>query len=204
YLTALEARHYVERSPDGANYQLGLAFRAHDRRGVELLTETAEPVLTALRDRLTETVNLGVLDGSRVIHTLVAESPYMMRLAARVGERGLVHSTALGKAMCAELPSDKVRSILKIHGMPARTEATITDPEAYLEELERVRAQGWAVDDEENQVAGRCLAVVIPSLDFPAAVSVSAPIDRMPSEQVPVVAKQLQRAAQTIARKLSA
>src|SRR5690625_275745 len=144
-----------------------------------------EQVRAALCNQLAETVNHGGLVGIRVINTVVAESPHMMRLAARVGERGLVHSTALGKAMCAELPADRVRSILKVHGMPARTEATITEPDAYLEELLRVRAQGWAVDDEENQVAGRCLAVVIPSLDFPAAVSVSAPIDRMPADRIP-------------------
>ena len=111
------------------------------------MSEAAEPVLTALRDRVGETVNLGVLDGSKVVHTVVAESPHMMRLAARVGERGLVHSTALGKAMCADLPEDRVRSILKVNGMPPYTEATITDPDAYLAELQRVRDQGWAVDD---------------------------------------------------------
>lgn len=204
YLTALEARHYVERTPDGASYQLGLAFRAQDRRGVELLTEAAEPVLAALRDRLAETVNLGVLDGSKVVHTVVAESPHMMRLAARVGERGLVHSTALGKAMCAELSEDHVRSILKMNGMPQYTAATITEPDAYLTELKRVREQGWAVDDEENQPAGRCVAVALPGLEFPAAVSVSAPLDRMPPAHVSVVAGRLQRAARSIVRKLSA
>ncbi len=203
YLTALEARHYVERTPDGGAYRLGLAFRAQDTRGVEQLSEVATPVLGQLRDRLQETTNLGVLDGAKVVHTVVAESPHMMRLAARVGERGLVHATALGKAICAHLPEDRVRSILKISGMPEYTPSTVTTPEAYLQELGRVRDQGWAVDDEENQIAGRCIAVAIPDISFSAAISVSAPVDRMPADDVSRVAKDLQRAAKAIARKVA-
>ncbi|MGC0251832.1 IclR family transcriptional regulator [Pseudactinotalea sp. Z1748] len=203
YLTALEARHYVERTSDGAAYRLGLAFRSQDTRGVEHLSETATAVLGNLRDRLGETTNLGVLDGFKVVHTVVAESPHMMRLAARVGERGLVHATALGKAMCSQLPDDRVRSMLKVSGMPGYTSATITTPADYLRELERVREQGWAVDDEENQVAGRCVAVVIPDISFPAAISVSAPVDRLAPDQVEVVARDLQRAAKAIARKVA-
>lgn len=203
YLTALEARHYVERTPDGGAYRLGLAFRAQDTRGVEHLSEIATPVLANLRDRLEETTNLGVLDGTKVVHTVVAESPHMMRLAARVGERGLVHATALGKAICAHLPEDRVHSILKISGMPQYTPSTLTTPEGYLRELEHVREEGWAVDDEENQTAGRCIAVRIPKISFSAAISVSAPVDRLPTDQVGPVAKDLQRAAKSIARQVA-
>lgn len=202
YLSALEGRHYVERTADGTAYRLGLAFRAQDSRGVEQLREAAEPVLGALRDQLKETANLGVLDGSTVVHILVRESPHMMRLAARVGERGPVHATALGKAMCADLPRDRVRSILAASGMPAYTDATIVQPDAYLAELDRVRTQGWAVDDEENQAAGRCLAVSVPGLPFPAAISISAPVDRLPQGEVERVAKEIQRAARSIAKKV--
>ncbi|TLP79876.1 IclR family transcriptional regulator [Nesterenkonia sphaerica] len=202
YLAALEARHYVERTSDGGAYRLGLAFRPQDTRAIDQLSEASRPGLTALRDRLKETVNLGVLDGSNVVHTVVVESPHMMRLAARVGERGHVHATALGKAMCAQLPDEQVRSILKVGGMPAFTSATITDMGLYLTELENVRARGWAMDDEENQMAGRCIAVVIPDIPFPAGISVSAPLDRMPVERIDEVATDLKRTAKAIARKL--
>lgn len=199
YLAALEARRYVERLPEGSEYRLGLAFRPHDSRRLEQLSEAALPVLAALRDGLGETTNLGLLDGSTVTHALVCESPQMMRLAARVGERGLVHATALGKVLCAELAEQRVRSILSVHGMPAYTDATLTDPQAYLRELEAVRAQGWAVDDEENQPAGRCVAVALPGLGLAAGISVSAPAGRLPADQVPGVAARLKEAADEIA-----
>src|SRR5690606_10285348 len=111
------------------------AFRQQDSRGVDRLAELARPLLERLRDEWEETLNLGVLDGAQVVHVAVAESPHMMRLAARVGERGFVHCTALGKIMCAELSRDRVRTMLDTAGMPRLTDATLIDPDAYLAEL---------------------------------------------------------------------
>lgn len=202
YLAALEARRYVERSAGGGEYQLGPAFRSPDAQGLAQLQEAAEPVLAALRDRMGETTNLGLLEGSTVVHAVVCESPQMMRLAARVGERGPVHATALGKAMCAALPEAQVRAMLSQHGLPAFTESTITDPNVYLAELETVREQGYGVDDQENQLAGRCVAAPLSGLPVPAAISVSAPAGRLPAHEVRHVAQQLRRAAEEIVRAL--
>lgn len=202
YLSALEARHYVERSHDAVTYRLGLAFRPQHTRGIARLAELARPALQRLRDKLDETTNLGVLDGTSVVHSVVCESPQMMRLAARVGERGYVHATALGKAMAAGLSDDRVQSLVAVSGMPSFTDSTITDPELLRAELEKVRSQGYAVDEEENQVGGRCVAVAVPGLGFAAAVSVSAPATRFPPSQVPTVARALQRVAKDLSRQM--
>lgn len=202
YLSALEARHYVERDASGTTYHLGAAFRPQQTRSDERLTELAEPLLDKLRDQLEETVNLGILDGAHVVHAVVAESPHMMRLAARVGERGYVHSTALGKAICATLPEGRVRSILDMAGMPALTDATVTDPERFLAEVERSRIQGYGIDEAENQPAGRCVGVAIEGIPFSAGVSVSAPASRLTLEQVPDVVAQLHRVARKLSRQM--
>lgn len=204
YLSALEARHYVERDPSGTSYRLGVAFRPQHPRRDERLAELARPLLEKLRDQLEETVNLGILDGAQVVHAAVAESPHMMRLAARVGDRGFVHSTALGKAICSTLPDERVRSILGVSGMPAFTEATLTDPEQFLAELERTRGQGFGIDEAENQPAGRCVGVVIEGIPFLAGVSVSAPASRLSLERVPDVVAQLHRVARKLSRQMQA
>ncbi|MGW1682005.1 IclR family transcriptional regulator [Saccharopolyspora sp. NPDC002376] len=204
YLTALEARHYIEREPNGSSYRLGVAFRPQHTRNVERLSALARPALEKLRDQLGETTNLGILDGSQVVHTVVVESPHIMRLAARVGERGYVHCTALGKAMCAALPDDRVRMILDAAGMPRFTEATVTEPDEILADLDRTRAQGFGLDDAENQRAGRCVAVLVDDIAFPAAISVSAPADRLPRDEVPNVVKQLRSVARVLSRKMQA
>jgi IclR family acetate operon transcriptional repressor len=205
YLTALEARHYVERDPETGNvYRLGLAFRPPQTRTVERLTDLARPALEKLRDQLGETTNLGVLDGAQIVHTLVAESPQMMRLAARVGEKAYVHCTALGKAICAPLPPERVRAMLAAAGMPRLTSATIVDPEEFLAALERTRAEGFGLDDAENQPSGRCVAVRIEGVPIPAGISVSAPAERLPHEQVPAVVDRLHRVAHALARQMRA
>jgi len=201
YLAALEARHYVARTEDGS-YRLGVAFRPQHPRQEERLIEVALPLLTELGASLEETTNLGILDGSQIVHAAVVESPHMMRLAARVGDRGYIHSTALGKAISATLTDGRVRSMLDAKGMPRFTERTITEPDDYLAELEVTRAQGFGLDEAENQSAGRCVGVYIPHLSLLAGVSVSAPADRLPISEVPAVAAQLHRVAREISQRM--
>lgn len=202
YLTALELRHYVERDPESITYRLGPAFRPQYPLGVSQLVDHARPELERLRDELGESTNLGILDGTMVVHTVVYESPHTMRLAARPGDREHVHTTALGKAMCAQLPTERVRSILDAAGMPKLTGTAITDQEQFFAELDRVRAQGYAVDDEENQAGGRCVAVAISRLPFPAGISISAPASRFRPEDVPGSARQLSKVATALARRM--
>ena len=200
YLLALEARRYAERDPDTNLFRLGLAFRPQRTRQMEMFIEHAVPTLEQLRDQLNETVNLGVLDGGQVVHVLVVECAEMMRLAARVGERSPIHATALGKAMACELPRDRVRAILATEGMQGLTDRTLTNVDDYFAELDRVSSDGYAVDDLEAQVDGRCVAVPIKGLPVPCGLSVSAPANRLSREAVPGVAKQLKRAASALTK----
>ncbi|MBC9734010.1 IclR family transcriptional regulator [Nocardioides marmotae] len=204
YLSALEARRYIEREPETGAYRLGLAFRPQSTHAMERLTELARPALEKLRDQLEETTNLGVLDGAFIVHNVVAESAHMMRLAARVGERGYVHSTALGKAICATLPEDRVRSVLAASGMPRFTDHTITDAEDYLRELEQVRSQGYGLDEAENQDSGRCVGVVIEGIGLPAGISMSAPAERFPAERTEDVVARLRKVARSLSRQMRA
>lgn len=198
YLAVLEERGYVSRDEPNGLFELGPAFRPQNTRALESLTQVGRPVIETLRDELLETTNIGVLDGTSIVYVAVAESPHRMRVASRVGERGFIHSTALGKAICSQLPESKVLSILSAAGMPAITPRTISDQAAYFRELQDVRDRGYAVDDAEDQLAGRCVAVVIPGLEIPAGISVSAPSDRLSVDSVAEVAQSLTAAAAEI------
>lgn len=200
YLATLEERRFVERDADGNLFRLGQAFGNRPDTSRARLCTVAQPTLEKLRDQLRETTNLGVLQGTSVIHELVLESPEFMRVAARPGERGMVHATALGKAIAAELPRERIRAILDATGLPALTPKTITDAEDLDRELQRVREMGYGVDDAENQEEALCVAVPIPNLPIPAAISVSAPASRFSRTDVPAVARKLAVAAATISR----
>lgn len=181
-------------------FRLGPAFRPQHTHAVDRLIVVARPILEQLRDKFAETTNLGILDGTSVVHVMVCESPHMLRLAAHVGDRGLVHATALGKAICATLPPDRVRSILNAAGTPGYTSQTIVDQDSYLAELDRVRAQGYGVDDMENQIDGRCIAVAFgDGLDVPAGMSISAPVSRLSRADIALVATALRSGARDVA-----
>jgi IclR family acetate operon transcriptional repressor len=187
YLATLEARRFVERD-DAGDYRLGLAFLPFQSRQLELLTQRARPRLEQLRNKFEETVNLGMLDGNRVTYLDIVESLRSVRLAARPGDRDWVHSTALGKAIASRLPVERVRDILATEGMPRLTAATITDPQAYLAEIDVVRDRGWALDDGENEPDGRCVAVPLAGSRLPLALSLSAPAGRLPMDHVEEIA----------------
>ena len=155
-----------------------------------------------LRDRFHETVNFGVLDSGCVLYVDIAEGTRPMRFVSRVGNRGPAHSTALGKAIASQLDDAQVRQILISEGMPQRTPATLTDPEAYMTELHLVRKRGWALDNGEDEVGGRCVAAPICGFFVPAAISLSAPAAQLPLENLEEVISALLSAVSQIRREI--
>jgi IclR family acetate operon transcriptional repressor len=203
YLATLEARRYVERDPATGNYRLGLALLPMQSRQLDVLTRRTRPYLARLQAAFGETANLGLLDGNRVVYLDIVESPHAMRLAARPGDHDPVHATALGKAIAAHLPVERVRAILKAEGMPRLTQRTVTTQRDYLAQLEDVRREGYAVDDEENEIGARCVAVALPSDRLPLALSVAGPAARLTPDLDPTIAKRLMEACSDLAAELS-
>src|SRR6266511_1936963 len=197
YLATLERRRYVERDPVTGSYRAGSAF-------LPLRAHRARPHMERLRDRLGETINLGMLEGNRVIYLEIVESHRAMRLAARRGDRDPVYATALGKAIAANLPDRRVRAILEAEGMPRLTQRTLTDQDAYLVEMAGTRERGYALDDGEHEIDGRCVAVPVIGSNLPAAISYSAPASRFPLDRVGEIAGVLWEVASGVAGELRA
>lgn len=189
YLSTLQDRGYVRQDPSTGDYRLGMGFVPTHTRHLQVLAARARPSLEGLRDRFGETVNLAVLDGNRIAYVEILESTRAMRLAARVGDRVPVHSSALGKTICAGMSDTDINEILRAEGMPRLTANTITTVPEFLAEIDLVRERGWAMDDREHEEDGRCVAVAIEGSRIPAAISVSAPAARLsPADCEPVAA----------------
>jgi IclR family acetate operon transcriptional repressor len=156
-----------------------------------------------LRDEFQETVNLGVLDATRIVYLEIVESRRSMRFVAERGHREHVQSTALGKAICTELEDSEILTILESEGMPALTDKTITDPELFVKTVDGIRHDGYAIDDGENEPAGRCVAVPIAGVSPRAAISLSAPAARFSIEDAREAASALARVAAEISAELS-
>ncbi len=181
-LANLERRGYIDKDGVTAKYTLGtrLAYLGERSLGAIGLRGAARAVLEELHRRFGETVNLGVRVDAEIVYVDMIESAHGLRMAARIGSRDCLHSTALGKAILAFLPAAEFDAIVG-RGIPARTERTITDPARLRLELERVRVLGFAEDRHENEVGARCVGA--PIFDHRGAVvgaiSVSAPDSRL-------------------------
>jgi IclR family acetate operon transcriptional repressor len=107
------------------------------------------------------TVHLAVRSGDHAvyIHKIDGDRPYQM--ASRVGMHLPLHCTSIGKAILSRLPAAEVDGVVARTGLPARTPTTITDRADLHRALDEVRAQGFAVDDEENEATIRCIAVPV-------------------------------------------
>jgi IclR family acetate operon transcriptional repressor len=199
YLAVLEARHYVARF-DVARFRLGSVFLSYQQPIVNSLTATARPLLERLRDKYDETINLGILVGTRVLYADVQESPHAIRLSARPGDRDFIHSSALGKALSAQLSGDQVREIVAAEGLPRQTPNTITDLQEFMLELEKVRERGFATDMSESEEGASCVAVAIDANTSPlwAAVSFSSPSMRFREDRLDEVVNDLRAAADEI------
>ena len=168
-----------------------------------LLGTWAVPHLQRLVDATGESANLAMLEGDQVVYTAQVPGLHAMRMFTEVGRRASVHCTAVGKAMLADLPPDRVRAIVVPSGMPAQTPHTITTIAALTEELARIRAQGFAVDDEEQEVGVRCVAVAVPGGANHAALSVSGPSPRMTADVLRQAIPLLTDAARALADDLA-
>ena len=193
-LASLLVRGFVRQEPD-RRYALGTALLPLGDAATRLLGRWAVPFLTLLAHECGETSNLAVLEDDHVIYVAQAPGRHRMRMFTEVGRRVLPHSTAVGKVLLAWRSEDQVRGVVERLGLPARTPRTLTTLTTFSAELAVVRQRGWAVDDEEEELGVRCLAVPVgPGAGAVAAVSVSAPASRLDHGQ-PEVVDALRRAA---------
>ena len=200
-LGAMVGQGWVRRLP-GRTYALGPRLIHLGERASRTLGSLARPHLARLVDEIGETANLALLDGDRVVYAAQVPGRHAMRMFTEVGRRVRLHSTGVGKVLLAQLPAEGARALLLHAGMPARTPRTVTDVDRLLAELPTIRAQGYAVDDGEQETGVRCLAVPVPA-GGDAALSVSGPEGRLPVDAVPRLAPVLQAVAAALAAELT-
>lgn len=192
---------YVRQEPS-RRYALGPRLIRLGDSASRLLGTWAKPVLARLVDEIGETANMAVLEGDEVVYVGQVPSRHSMRMFTEVGRRVLPHCTGVGKALLAQLPADTALKIITRTGMPARTPRTIIDPAVLMDELVKIRTQGYALDDEEQELGVRCVAVHLPGAPAPAAISVSGPSGRMTPETIAQVVPLMQKAAARFAAEL--
>ena len=181
-LQTMHARGYLAVDDESKAYRLGTRIweLANAHNGIEDLRTVIRPLMDALVERTGETVQLAILEGIEAVYLEQSQSPHPMKLTSRAGVRLPAHTSAIGKALLASLDPAEAERRLDGAALVRLTDNTIGDVARLLEELERVRRQGYSLDNEEFAIGLRCVAM--PVLDAQgktvAAMSVSMPTPR--------------------------
>jgi IclR family transcriptional regulator, acetate operon repressor len=177
-LRTLASRGYVRRVV-GRRYTLGSRLIPIGESAVKQLGAASLPVLGRVVEQLDETANMAVLDGDLVSYVAQVPSTQSMRMFTEVGRHVHAHTTGVGKAILAQLSNNVVRAIVTRAGMPTPTAKSLGSVEALLEDLQICRERGYAVDDGEQEIGVRCIAVPVLGAPTPTALSVSGPALRV-------------------------
>jgi IclR family transcriptional regulator, acetate operon repressor len=198
-LTTLENRRFVQFDRTESKWHVGArAFTVGAtfarRRN---FTAQAVPYLRKLRDLTRETANLAVVDDEFIVVLTRMESREIMRSLTKVGGRVAMVASGVGKAVLATYSDADVSAIIRHHGMPRLTEKSIVRPGDLFRELERVRRQGFAIDDEEACMGLRCIAAVVYNdcSEPLAAISVSGMTSRLTDERLPTLGQTVREVA---------
>lgn len=207
-LTTLERRGFLLSDPRQATwhvgaraFSVGMAFTRWQN-----FIAASTPFLRRLRDASRETANLGVLEDGEVITVAQLESREIIRAIAPPGGRTPVMNSGMGKAIVATWPDAAIEALVARHGLRPMTPRSLRSLDEVRGEIARIRADGYACDDEEFTRGMRCVAAVVRGHDGEAvgAISVSALASRLPPEGVPPLGQLVRRAAADLSRTFGA
>ncbi len=202
----LEARGYLRQNPANRKYCLGssLVERAAVFLNQVEVRRVAQPHLHALLLEVDESLNLAIREGGDVVYIEHVSSSKALGMRAGIGRRAPCYCTALGKALLAALPDGEVARLLPPAPYTAQTPQTLTSLESLLADLAETRRRGFALDDEENEPGGRCVAAAVfdHSGQAVAALSISAPTQRFPRNLIPAYGQKVAACARAISTEL--
>jgi DNA-binding IclR family transcriptional regulator len=203
--TTLVEYDILEQNRESGKYRLGLALFELGtlvRRKMDIVTESRQH-MHSLLETTGETVQLAVLDHLSVLYIRILESRQAVRMSSTVGARAAAHSTSVGKVLLAYQPPEIVKQVVE-NGLQRFTPNTLTTPEALQEVLGEIRTRGYAIDDEEGEVGLRGVAAPIHDHTglVAAAISVSAPVQRMTKRNLQTTVPIVVGAAEGISRRL--
>lgn len=202
---ALQARGLVEQLGERGKFTIGFGIvrLAGAATGQLDLARLGTPVCETLAERLGETVNIAILDGSVAINISQARGTAAVAAQNWTGQRTPLHATSSGKVLLASTQGEeRERLIARTH--TAYTERTITDPDELRAVIKQVDDDGYATCWEELELGLHAVAVPVfgQSTDVVAAISASGPAYRLSRKRIKQIADELQQGALELSNQL--
>jgi IclR family acetate operon transcriptional repressor len=202
YAATLTELSVLERDNAGQfRLGVGLIALAGSYLEADRLRAVAHPYLVNIVAASGETSHLGRFANDRVIYVDKVECDKSVRLVSRIGSTCSLHCSAMGKSILATLPQADLDHHVAI--AEPRTAFTLLGQD-LRDEVARVGVQGWAIDDQENELGVRCVgaAILAATGTVVGALSVSGPADRFTMEDCQRIAPEIIHAARAIGARL--
>lgn len=203
-LQQLESAGLLQRDGNGRHYSAGQRLR---RLAENLLLNSSthgarHAVLRQLVDSLGESCNLTAFAAGEVLYLDRVETAAPLRFYLHPGSRVPAHCSATGKLFLSQMSPAQRRRLLSAVPLERFTQNTLTDPDALEREIEQVRQQGYAFDNEEFLPGLLCLGVLVPAGDGLSnmGLAIQAPVMRLSREKALASLGALRQAAQALAR----
>ena len=205
-LYTLIYKGYVIQDEESYKYRITLKlFELGNKKvkDMELLT-VSRPYTEELMESINEVVHLVIREDNDIVYIDKVEADNTIRMASTIGKRSPLYCTAVGKAILAQLSEEEVEEVWNNSKIEKLTEFTITDLEDMKKELEAVRLNGYAIDDEENEIGVRCVGVPVFNMfgQVEGAISVSGPTIRVTEGIIGKFAKRAVECANLISKEL--
>jgi IclR family acetate operon transcriptional repressor len=201
-LQQLEGAGLLIRQSDGRHYGTGARLR---RLAENLLLNATQhgarhAVLRDLVDQIGESCNVTALSGNEIVYLDRVETPEPLRFYLHPGSRVPVHASASGKMILSQMTRAQRHRLLAHAPLVRHTPNTITDLDGLQAQLDEVRRDGYAVDDEEFLPGLVCVAVLVPTEHGRSnlCVALQAPIIRLTAEKAVELLPALRGAAQAM------
>ena len=206
-LATLVQRGFAAKVPGKRLYALGarILHLGQACRQVDL-PRRALPYLEAVNRATGETVHLAVVQGDSVVTLAVRETRHAVRVdTGRTGKIAAPHATSVGKAILAWLPDDEMSRIVA-GGLKRCTDNTITDFAALVDDLKRVRRDGYALDREEHLPGVICVGAAIRDQagTVVCGISASTPTQRGTDEHIALMRDEITAAARALSAEFGA
>jgi DNA-binding IclR family transcriptional regulator len=205
-LLSLEKCGLVEKDKKTGEYSLGLGvFEIGNTylRQMDFI-QASKPVMAELAAKVQETVHLAVLSGMEIVYVDKVDSPRALGVMSKIGQRGPLHSTALGKVLLAFQPEAESSRMIKQIKLKPFTANTISSRTKLMDELKKVRRQGYAFDFTESEQGVECIAAPIRNHlgDTVAALSISGPQRKINTPREKEFVSSVVKAAALVSSKL--
>ena len=191
---ALEEMGVLVRDPFYKRYTVGYGLLELCRTayGKIELKEIARKPMEKLMEKVGETVFLGVLNGDHVTILDMVESRNEMKITSPPGTRLPLLAGATGRVLLSQIEKGKAEEMVQKKGLVRYTPKTVVDPKQFLREIELVKKQGYAVDDEEYIPGVRAIAApLLFASSPPAALWVVGFTSTMDDQKVKMIIREI-------------